>query len=531
MKVIPLQMDGKTPRGGEWILDGEHREGVFGRGEDAAFRVDDVSLSPHHAHFSWQSGTLVVRDLDSINGISRGGRKVRRMEFSGEEVIVAGSVPLKIVPGKGDAAARFRSRLMRFALVLATVAVALVVVKIVSEYAAERAPAAEAEEEAIVPIEPTPPSPEQQEQLARIERSRALVEKAVDALSNGEPPEGVAGDLITAVRLYDDPSGRAQSALVGLQARYAAPHLEAAAAAAKKRNYAKVDEEIAAAEVYYAEPPEEIRSIRALVDAQRTYEKIFTLMKKGRIEDAAALADKLDPSLVPEAEELAAQIDMARQAEAWERDFMEKARQGDVEGARKLLEEEDKWAGWLTPPQKEEFAQGMEILRKVEKLLAMYEAGHVHDILVLDPDDHGLEVIKKAQEALGERCRATAEADEALLAEAERTAGNLAEPPADETEARGSLVAEMPAARLYWGGGRTQEARARFAVHHGRWLAYVQQVLDRTDAFLDLGSRSLARETLCDILPTLPEESPGVGEIIVLADDLGLELPSAAEAE
>ena len=49
----------------------------------------------------------------------------------------------------------------------------------------------------------------------------------------------------------------------------------------------------------------------------RTHEKIFTLMKKGRIEDAAALADKLDPSLVPEAEELVGQIDMARQAAAW----------------------------------------------------------------------------------------------------------------------------------------------------------------------------------------------------------------------
>jgi hypothetical protein len=526
MKIIPLQLDGKTPLADPWTLDAGHREGVFGRGEDAAFRLDDGSLSLHHAHLSWQSGTLVVRDLDSINGLSRGGRKVRRAEFSGEGMLAAGNVILRILPERGDAAARFRSRLMRFALVLATVAVALVVVKIVSEYAADHAPAEEAEEEQIVPIEPAPPSPEQREQISRIEKSRALVEKAVDDLSNGEPPEGVARDLIAAIRLYDDPSGRAQTALTGLQARYAAPHLEEAAAAAKKRDYPRVDAEIAAAEVYYAEPPEEVQSIRALVDSQRAFEKTIRLMQDGKTADAETLAETIDPALVPEAEELKEQIAMALRARKWAESFSASVRAGDPAKAEKLLEEEGKWVSWLTPPDRKEFGARKDALRYLEKLLAMYENGDVHDLLVLDPDDHGLEVIKEAQEKLGELCRTRTEEDLALLEEAEKAAGNLAEPPADEAEAGACLDGELPAARLYWGGGRTQEAKERFFAFHGRWVEYVQGINGRAKAFLDLGARDQARLTLEKILPHIMDDSPGVEEITAMADDLEITLPT-----
>lgn len=527
MKIIPLQPDGKTPLAGAWTLDAAHREGIFGRGEDAAFRVADGSLSPHHAHFAWQSGTLAVRDLDSINGLSRAGRKVRRAEFSGEGMLLAGNVVLHILPEKGDAAARFRSRLMRTALLIASFAVLLVAAKIVSEYAFGRAQdAGGEEEEVLVPIQPTPPSPEQQEEFRRIEKSRALVEKALDALGNGEPPEGAAADLIAAIRLHDDPSERAVSTLVGLQARYAAPHLEAARAAAERRDYAKVDAEIAAADIYYPEEPEEVESIRKLVAAQRAFEQVIAWMKEGRFAEAEALAETIDGALVPEAEALKAQIAMARRAEAWAENFSAAVHAGDVAAAEGLLQEEEAWRHWLTPPEAKAFARRKEALRGLEKRLAMYEAGYVHDLLLLDSSDHDLAVLREAAEDLAERCRRTAEADEALLAEAEREAGNLAEPPADEAEARASLVAEMPAARLYWATGRPQEGKERFFAHHGRWVQYVQSVMARAKAYLELGSREEARRTLAEILPDITDDTPGMEEIAEMADELGLALPS-----
>lgn len=526
MKIIPLQPDGKTPLHEGWTLDGTRREAVFGRGEDAAFRLDDGSLSPRHAAFSWQGGTLVFRDLDSINGIFRNGRKVRRGEIPGEEILVAGNVPLKILPDGKDAAARFRAKLMQVAVVLAAVAVVTVAGKIVAECAGDRGRGAEAaEEEAIEPIDPTPPSPEQQEQFKRLEKSTKLIEEARDALGNDEPPETVAAILVQAVRMGDDLSDRAESALVGLQARYAAPHLEAAEKAAAARDYGSVEREIAAAGVYYAQLPPEVERIRARVEGEKAVEKAVRLMKEGNIAGAAEAVAGIDAGLVPEAEDLRRQIDLARQAEAWTEEFARVVETGGLDAAEKMLEEEKKWTEWLTPPGRKAFGETKAQLRKLEKLLGMYEKDNVHDLLVLDPDDHGVPALRDAAEAMGERCRPRAEADRALLAEAEKTAGPLDRPPADEVEARGSLVAEMPAARLYWGGGRTEEAKERFFAHHGRWVEYVRQVIDRVDAYLGMGAREEARETLRAILPDLMPDSPGVERILSMAEELGLDRP------
>ena len=96
--------------------------------------------------------------------------------------------------------------------------------------------------------------------------------------------------------------------------------------------------------------------------------------------------------------------------------------------------------------------------------------------------------------------------------------------PANVTEAQGSLVGEMPAARLYWASGRTEEAKAWFFLHHGRWVAYVYRMRDRANAFLDLGARDQARVTLREILPDIEDDSPGMADIGALADELGLEI-------
>jgi len=526
MKVIPLQADGKTPLHDGWTLDAAHREGVFGRAGDAAFRVDDPTVSPHHALFSWQGGTLVVRDLDSINGLVRGGRKVRRTEFASEETVAAGNVFLRVVPDAADAAARFRARLLQGAVVLAAIAVLLLAAKVASEYTLERHASDGAAEEVLVPVNPAPPTPAQQAEFARIERSRRLMDEAVDGLSNGEPPELAAEKLVEAIRLYDDPAGRAKAFLTGMQARYAVPHLAAAEEAAKNRDYAKVEEEVAAAKIYYAEPPEEMKRIRELVASERAYEEALRLAETGKIDEAAAKAETIDSALVPEAADLRERIDFSRRAEAWLDGFAAAVGRGDIKAAEKSLEAEDEWADWLSEPAEDRLAAAKKDLAHVERLVEMYLAGHVHDLLVFDPSDHGFPVLQEAAESLAERCRPRAEADRALLAEAERTAGDLSREPETEEEARASLVAEMPAARLYWGSGRTDGAKERFFLHHGRWLAYVHRVLDRTHAFLALGARDQARETLGAILPDISEGMPGAGEVLSLADELGVELPS-----
>lgn len=60
-----------------------------GRHPDAAIFLDDVTVSRHHAAFSIESGTLVVRDLGSTNGTYVNGTRCDRASLAaGDEVII-----------------------------------------------------------------------------------------------------------------------------------------------------------------------------------------------------------------------------------------------------------------------------------------------------------------------------------------------------------------------------------------------------------------------------------------------------------
>ncbi|MEK7252936.1 MAG: FHA domain-containing protein [Actinomycetota bacterium] len=73
-------------RGMHWIID----DGVeAGRHPEAAIFLDDVTVSRHHAAFSMEEGTLVVRDLGSTNGTYVNGTRCDQAELAaGDEVII-----------------------------------------------------------------------------------------------------------------------------------------------------------------------------------------------------------------------------------------------------------------------------------------------------------------------------------------------------------------------------------------------------------------------------------------------------------
>ena len=60
-----------------------------GRHPEAAIFLDDVTVSRHHAAFSIEDGTLVVRDLGSTNGTYVNGTRCDRASLhTGDEVII-----------------------------------------------------------------------------------------------------------------------------------------------------------------------------------------------------------------------------------------------------------------------------------------------------------------------------------------------------------------------------------------------------------------------------------------------------------
>ena len=73
-------------RGAHWTIG----DGVeAGRHPEAAIFLDDVTVSRHHAAFSIEDGTLVVRDLGSTNGTYVNGTRCDRASLrTGDEVII-----------------------------------------------------------------------------------------------------------------------------------------------------------------------------------------------------------------------------------------------------------------------------------------------------------------------------------------------------------------------------------------------------------------------------------------------------------
>src|SRR5499426_2928700 len=74
---------------------------VVGRAADCAIRSEDPRVSRMHARFYIDSGQLWVEDLGSSNGIYVGAQKVMRAPVPTGEIIVIGSLMLRLLPASG----------------------------------------------------------------------------------------------------------------------------------------------------------------------------------------------------------------------------------------------------------------------------------------------------------------------------------------------------------------------------------------------------------------------------------------------
>jgi DNA-binding NtrC family response regulator len=91
-------------------------EAVLGRGEGSTFSIEDARVSRRHARVRWESGSLVVEDLGSVNGTVingatlRGGTRTLRggdlIRIGGAEIAVAIAAPPAIARAP-DSTGRF----------------------------------------------------------------------------------------------------------------------------------------------------------------------------------------------------------------------------------------------------------------------------------------------------------------------------------------------------------------------------------------------------------------------------------------
>ncbi len=67
---------------------------VIGRAEDCDLRLEDPTISGHHARLSWSAQRIVVEDLGSANGVFVGGRRVARAAVRPGDDVRLGDVQL-----------------------------------------------------------------------------------------------------------------------------------------------------------------------------------------------------------------------------------------------------------------------------------------------------------------------------------------------------------------------------------------------------------------------------------------------------
>src|SRR5262245_50531264 len=74
---------------------------TVGRGAECAIRSDDPRVSRMHARFFVEQGALWVEDLGSSNGIFVGPNKVSRAPVPTGEIILVGSLLIRLLPASG----------------------------------------------------------------------------------------------------------------------------------------------------------------------------------------------------------------------------------------------------------------------------------------------------------------------------------------------------------------------------------------------------------------------------------------------
>lgn len=85
-------LDGSAP----WMIGGGRRTSI-GRALENDLRINEVSISRHHALVVASSGGTFIEDLNSANGVGVNGRRVRRARLSDGDVVTLGNQRFEFV--------------------------------------------------------------------------------------------------------------------------------------------------------------------------------------------------------------------------------------------------------------------------------------------------------------------------------------------------------------------------------------------------------------------------------------------------
>lgn len=493
MKITRLDPRTREPTADTWTLSRASRRLVIGRTAPADIRLDSPDVSPRHAELSWQAGSLTIRDLASINGITLRETRVLRAALQDQDVFVVGDIPFLVTADPADAAAR-RSRVLTLAgIALGSVLVAVFVLAFLRD---ARTPEAEAP-----PQDPTPLLPpiadaafqQRSDDYAQaagyLDESRRLIADGVNELR--------AAQLLQQALALNSNLPQASLLLQGLQdangpaIRRTIDSLVAAGRFDDARR--ELDRQQALVGSSAA-----IVQVRQTIDQHLQFQSALDALDQDDLNTAQSLLDSLSDDIVPGRADALARLSRSRQALAWADEIQRQADRGQMDDIQRLADDEPRHAPYLSDETLSEVHGALARTRILGDIQHLVTVGNAYALMrYVDEVPQISTMLRPLRDTLAPQADALRQ-----TADAESAKTHDVFVPLTLDDALASYTAAKALASLYIIHASPDRLH-RFRRHSERWSAYLATIATRAQAYADRGARAEARAILQPLLPHL----------------------------
>jgi hypothetical protein len=498
MKITRLDPLSRKPTADAWSLSRACRRLTIGRAPPADVLLDNPDVSPLHAELSWQSGSLSIRDLASINGVFLRDSRILRAPLQDQDVFSVGQTPFLVSVEPADLAAR-RTHLLTFAgILLGALLLAFLILSIALDV---RNAAPEAPPQDPVPLLPPVTDAALHRLSDQYAQASDLLVEARRILADGLDDLRAAQLLQQAYALNTN-LVQASLLLKGLQDNRG-PAIQRQIDRLVAQGQFQNALDLLQKQQALVGAPDAVDQTKAAIAQRIQYQNALQALRDGDLDQAQSLLDALPPDFGPERQSALDRLAKSRAAVQWADDLQHKVDALNLDDARALAAQEPTYAPFLSPDALGEVHGALaraDAIQDVQRLVALGNA------YVLVPKIADVPALSHLLQPLRDQL---APQVDALRQTATHEAAKTQPPPLPVTldDALASYAAAQAYAALYVLQSAPADL-AQYRRHADRWQGYLAAVASRANAYADQGAREEARAILSPLLPHLDEYDP-----------------------
>lgn len=497
MKITRLDPQTREPSADAWTLSRSCRLLLIGRDPPADILLDSPNVSPRHAELSWQAGSLTIRDLASINGVTLRGSRILRAVLQDQDVFSLGDIPFLVTVEPSDFAARRTRRLTLAGVALGSALLAIFVLALLRN--------AGTPEPESPPQDPTPLPPisdaafqkmsEEFGQAANlVDESRRLLADGIDHLR--------AAELLQEALILNPQLPPAKLLLQDLRDSYG-PRIQK-----------QIDSLVAAGRFQEAQneidrqqpllgSPDVIQQSRAKITQHIHFQDALAALDQDDLDTAQDILDSLSDDLVPERHDALARLAECRTALAWAEKIQDHADRHQLDAVLQLANDEPQYAPYLSDDALGEVHGALIRVRILGDIQHLVAVGNAYSLMrYINEVPQLAEMLRPLRDTLAPQTDTLRQ-----MAAVEAAKTKLIAVPLALEDALASYSTAKALASLYIIEA-TPDLLRQFNHHSERWNAYLASVATRAQAYADKGARAEARTILGPLLPHLDDYDP-----------------------